>query len=63
MEDGQADRGCSVNWSWLAGLQIVDAQSDLDSFTLTFEDGTTLVVRAGLYRGSPFLSFDPWRAA
>jgi hypothetical protein len=54
--------GCAVDWSWLAGSEIVSAQSDLDSFTLTFSDSKTLVVRAAIYRGAPFLSFEPWRA-
>jgi hypothetical protein len=61
MGDSQTDSGCGVDWAWLAGRRIVAAQSDLGSFTLTFDDGKTLTVRAGLYRGSAFLSFDPWQ--
>jgi hypothetical protein len=58
-----AGEGCNVNLSWLVGREIVSATSDLQSLTLTFRDGTMLVVRAGLFRGAPLLSFDPWRPA
>ena len=57
----QTEAGCAVDWSWLTGRVIVAARSDLESFTLTLNDGQTLVVRAGLYQGAPFLSFNPWR--
>ena len=61
----QADAadGCTVDWSWLAGREVVSAQSDLQSIVLTFRDGKTLTVRATLYQGTPFLAFDPWRPA
>jgi len=52
--------GCGVDWSWLAGREIATVQSDLQSFVLTFRDGQTLVVRAALHQGAPFLSFTPW---
>ena len=55
-----AANGCGVDWSWLAGREVANAQSDLESFVLTFRDGQTLVVRAALYQGAPFLSFTPW---
>jgi len=52
--------GCDVDWSWLRGREIAAAHSDLQSIVLTFRDGQTLVVRAALYQGAPFLSFTPW---
>ena len=64
-EDARTDNadGCGVDWSWLAGREIVAAQSDLQSFRLTFRDGETLLVRAALFDGSPFLGFTPWRSS
>jgi hypothetical protein len=56
------EQGCQVDWSWLAGREIVSAQSDLQSMVITFRDGQTLTIRAGLYAGAPFLSFVPWQA-
>ena len=61
-EPPEATAGCSLDWSWLAGREVVAAQSDLQSLTVRFRDGQTLVVRALLDRGAPFLSFTPWRA-
>ena len=55
-----AANGCEVDWSWLAGRELAGAQSDLQSLVLTFRDGQTLVIRAALYQGVPFLSFAPW---
>jgi hypothetical protein len=55
-----AAKGCNVDWSWLAGREVASVQSDLQSFVLTFRDGQTLVVRAELFQGAPFLSFAPW---
>jgi len=54
-----AASGCDVDWSWLAGREVAGARSDLQSFVLTFRDGQTLVVRAAVYQGAPFLSFTP----
>ena len=58
--DGAAD-GCTVDWSWLSGREIVAAESDLQSIRFTFRDGETLLVRAALFQGQPFLAFTPWR--
>ena len=52
--------GCGIDWSWLTGREIATVQSDLQSFVLRFRDGETLVVRAAMYQGVPFLSFTPW---
>jgi hypothetical protein len=53
--------GCAVDWSWLAGREIAAADSDLQSFRLTFRGGETLIVRVAQFQGTPFLSFTPWR--
>lgn len=56
-----ADGGCAVDWTFLAGRTVVSASSSLDSLTLTFGDGTTLEVRALSWQGKPFLAFEPYR--
>jgi hypothetical protein len=56
------ESGCAMDWSWLAGREIAAAESDLQSLRISFRDGQTLVVRAALFQGTPFLSFTPWRA-
>jgi hypothetical protein len=60
--DSVQDSGCQVDWSWLAGREIVGATSDLDTLVLTLGDGQTLTVKAALWQGKAFLAFDPWRA-
>jgi hypothetical protein len=58
-----ADSGCAVDWSWLNGREIASAISDLDTLVITFRDGQTLKIRASMWKGKPFLAFDPWKAA
>jgi len=60
-EKAENGPGCSVDWSWLVGREIAAATSDLQSLTLTFRDGETLVIQAALYQGATFLAFEPWR--
>ena len=56
------DGGCAVDWSWLAGERVRSVTSGLDSFVVTFESGLVFKVRALLWQGKPFLSFDPHAA-
>ncbi len=56
------DGGCTVDWSWLVGEQIREIRSSLDTITFTFESGRTLAVTARLWKGAPFVAFDPWKA-
>lgn len=51
--------GCAVDWSWLAHEKIASVASGLDTITFTFESGLVFSVRALLWQGKPFLSFDP----
>jgi hypothetical protein len=53
----QADDGCTVDWSWLQGVEIVGATSNLDSLVLHLASGETLTVQAALWKGTPFLAF------
>lgn len=57
----EASSGCAVDWSWLEGRTVRSVSSTLDQLVLTFTDGQTLTVRAALWKGQPFLAFDPWR--
>ena len=57
-----ADGGCAVDWSWLAGERVRSITSGLDSLVVTFESGLVFKVRALLWQGKPFLSFDPHAA-
>ena len=54
--------GCAVDWSWLAGERVRSITSGLDSLVVTFESGLVFKVRALLWQGKPFLSFDPHAA-
>src|SRR5438552_9004671 len=45
----------SGNLSWLAGLQIAFADSNLESFVLTVGAGQTLTARSELRDGNPVL--------
>jgi hypothetical protein len=51
--------GCAVDWSWLSGEEIVEVTSSLDTLTVTFKSGLKWQVRALMWKGAPFLSFDP----
>ena len=55
------DGGCAVDWRWLVGEEIVEVRSSLDAITLTFASGRTFTVTARLWKGAPFVAFDPWR--
>jgi len=57
-----ADGGCAVDWSWLAGQRIASVASALDTLTITFESGLVFTTKALLWQGKPFLSFEPYRA-
>jgi hypothetical protein len=56
------DGGCAVDWSWLVGEQIADVRSSLDTITFTFASGRTFAVTARLWKGAPFVAFEPWQA-
>jgi hypothetical protein len=51
--------GCAVDWSWLAGEEVVTVTSSLDTLTVRFRSGETLEVKALLWKDRPFLSFKP----
>jgi hypothetical protein len=55
------DSGCTVDWSWLKGLQIESATSDLQHWRVRLSNGQTLIIQAASYQGKPFLAFDPYK--
>ena len=62
--DGLNDEGgCAVDWSWLTGERIRSVTNSLDGIVVTFESGLVFTVRALLWKGKPFISFDPHAAS
>jgi hypothetical protein len=53
--------GCAVDWTWLTGERVVSMTNGLDTLTITFASGLEFNVRALLWQGKPFLSFDPYK--
>lgn len=53
------DGGCTVDWSWLVGEEIAEVRSSLDTITFRFASGLTFAVTARLWKGKPFVAFDP----
>jgi hypothetical protein len=54
--------GCEVDWSWLLGERIASIRNRLDVIEIQFESGLVWKVEARLWKGAPFLAFDPWKA-
>jgi len=54
--------GCAVDWSWLQGLTIESATSDLQHWRVRFTNGLTLTIQASQWQEKPFLSFKPYKA-
>ena len=57
----QEDEGCTVDWSWLKGLEIESATSDLQHWRVRFTNGQSLTIQASDYKGKPFLAFQPYK--
>ncbi|MGE3272475.1 MAG: hypothetical protein AB7P40_27265 [Chloroflexota bacterium] len=57
----EAEAGCTVDWSWLQGLEVEAVTSDLQHMRVRFTNGLTLSIQAAVYQGKPFLAFDPWK--
>lgn len=51
--------GCAMDWSWLRGERVSTVANALDALTVTFESGLVFTVRALLWKGKPFLAFEP----
>jgi hypothetical protein len=57
----QDEAGCTVDWSWLNGLEVASVTSDLQHWRVRFTNGLTLSIQAATYQGKSFLAFDPWK--
>jgi hypothetical protein len=53
------DGGCAVDWTWLVGEEIAEVQSSLEAITFRFRSGQTFTVTARLWKGAPFVAFEP----
>lgn len=62
-EPASDDAGCAVDWSWLAGLTIESATSDLQHWRVKFTNGLTLTIQASSWNEKPFLAFKPYKAS
>jgi hypothetical protein len=59
-KDGlNAEGGCAVDWSWLVGEEIAEVRSSLETITFRFRSGQTFTVTARLWKGAPFVAFQP----
>ena len=61
VEEIEDEGGCAVDWSWLRGLEIESATSDLRHWRVRFTNGQTLTIQASEYQGKPFLAFNPYK--
>jgi hypothetical protein len=58
-----ADAVCSVDWSWICGSTIESADVSADRLRFQLKPAGPLTVGVGIWQGSPFLSFQPFRPA
>jgi len=54
---------CSVDWSWICGSVIKQISSSDKALRLQLDPAGPLTVSVGVWQGSPFLSFQPFRPA
>ena len=54
------DGGCEVDWSWLCGEKVAKITNSLDLIVITFESGLEWKISAKLWKGAPFLAFQPY---
>jgi len=60
-KDGLNEQGgCAVDLSWLAGEEIASITTSLDTITFRFASGQTFEVTARLWKGAPFVAFEPY---
>ncbi len=58
-----AEAVCSVDWSWIYGCTIDEANAGSSSVRLKLSSVGPLTIGTGLWEGKPFLSFQPFRPA
>lgn len=58
-----AEAVCSVDWSWIYGCTIEEANAGSSFVRLKLSSAGPLTIGTGLWEGKPFLSFQPFRPA
>ena len=58
-----AEAVCTVDWSWIEGATVVDAESGTSTLRLILEPTGPLTIGCAFWDGKPFLSFQPYRPA
>jgi hypothetical protein len=54
---------CSVDWGWICGSTVQDAQGLGPAVRLILSNAGPLSIGSALWEGKPFLSFQPFRPA
>ena len=52
---------CSVDWSWICGSTIGEANQAGSSVRLSLKPAGPLAIGSALWQGQPFLSFQPFK--
>jgi len=57
-----SDAVCSVDWQWIYGSTITSVQASSSVIRLQLSGVGPLTISVNLWQGSPFLSFQPYKA-
>src|SRR5438046_2284314 len=52
---------CSVDWSWILGSSVREARLNDGRLSLQLEPAGPLLVFTGVWQGSPYLAFKPYK--
>ena len=58
----QTEAVCSVDWSWIYKASIKNVTVSSNVLKLELDPVGPVIVSAGTWQGSPFLSFQPYKA-
>jgi hypothetical protein len=57
-----SDAVCSVDWAWIYGSTVTSVKASSAVVRLQLSEVGPLTVSVNLWQGSPFLSFQPFKA-
>ena len=57
-----SDAVCSVDWSWIYGSTVTSVKASSSMVRLQLSEVGPLTISVNLWQGSPFLSFQPFKA-
>jgi len=57
-----SDAVCSVDWNWIYGSTVTSVKASSSVVRLQLSEVGPLTISVNLWQGSPFLSFQPFRA-